>query len=334
MRTGIVGCGAISQVHLDTLSESADTKLVACCDIDEKKAKAAAEQFGASVYTDLEEMLQKESIDVLHICTPHYLHIQMAQMAARYCVHIFTEKPPAITVKDAKALLEVEKSVRLGVCFQNRYNKENKYIKELLDDGALGAVKGGRGMVFWKRTKAYYDTGAWRGKWETEGGGVLINQSIHTLDLLVYFLGQPISVQAKMSNYTMKDCIEVEDTFDAHIRFEKGTAIFYATNAYEKDAPVQVEIVGDKGSVFTKGNRVELSLEEETARSFPVEQVNGKSYWGASHKECIFDFYSSLKNGTPFLNDYSNVYPTIQLMHSAYESAKKGQEVIIKELFS
>lgn len=331
MRSCIVGCGAIAPIHATAICDREDTVLSGCCDIEEEKGRKFAKTFETHFYTDLEDLLQKEKPDVLHICTPHNLHLPMAKMAASYGVHVFSEKPPVISAEQVEELLDVEKSVRVGICFQNRYNGANRYIRNLLDEGALGTLLGGRGEVFWKRDAAYYTDGSWRGTKKREGGGVLINQAIHTLDLLVYFLGHPVSVQAKASNYTLHDVIEVEDTLEAYIQFEKATAMFFATNAYIKDAPVAVEIIGDKSSVYTSGNKVVLSENrEEKQLSFSTKNGGGKDYWGASHRDCIFDFYDSIREGRPFLNSFTQVLPTTRLMLAAYASAaENGKKIII-----
>ena len=182
-----------------------------------------------SAYASLEEMLENEQVDVLHICTPHYLHTPMAVYALEKGVHVFTEKPPAIS-RDQFATLKAaakENHARLGICFQNRYNESTKAMEEILASGENGKIVGARAFVSWMRTKEYYAESDWRGKWETEGGGCLINQSVHTLDLLNLFMGgQPVETQAHMMNYHLKDVIEVEDTVSAYIRYPDAAACF------------------------------------------------------------------------------------------------------------
>ena len=329
MKSAIVGCGSISSVHLEAIKNCPDTELVACCDIIEERSKTAKEKYGGTAYIDLEAMLTQEKPDVLHICTPHYLHVPMAQMAASRGIHIFSEKPPAISKEQMDAFVKLEEQVQIGICFQNRYNSENIYIKDLLEKSILGEIKGARAFVTWDRSETYYETGEWRGKWKTEGGGVLINQSIHTMDLLVHFLGKPVSVKASYDNYRLKETIEVEDTLMAYIRFEKGTAIFYATNAYVANSPIFLEITGEKGTVSANGKELTVTCADQdvTTPDFQAQSTLGKDYWGSSHEICIFDFYRCLAQGEKFPLSLSHAAPTTYLMLAAYESAKTGKEI-------
>ena len=334
MRSVLVGCGAIAPMHAEALQSCADTELAACCDIVRERADVFSAKYGGNSYTDLEEMLQSESPDVLHICTPHYLHLPMAEMAARYGVHVFTEKPPVITPVQLDAFLKVEEAVCVGVCFQNRYNSENRYVKEALLDGVLGRILGARATVFWSRGANYYASGDWRGTIAEEGGGVLINQAIHTLDLMVHFLGEPLSVEAVVSNFSLKNIIEVEDTLNACIHFGDARGLFFATNAYAEDAPVSLEIVGDKGRIAVEEQRVLVSMREEEPREirFDKEEGGGKSYWGASHVACIHDFYACLRDGRDYPVSLSAVLPTTRLMLSSYLSARTGAEVDVRTM--
>ena len=332
MKSAIVGCGLISSIHMEALKNCPNAELIACCDIIQERSEMSAAQYGAAAYTDLETMLDAEKPDVLHICTPHYLHVPMAQMAAARGIHIFSEKPAAISKEQMDAFMLLEKQVEIGICFQNRYNLENAYIKELIDSSALGEIKGARAFVTWDRDKSYYATGQWRGKWQSEGGGVLINQSIHTMDLLVYFLGKPVSVKASYDNYRLKETIEVEDTLMAYIRFEKGAAIFYATNAYVANSPIFMEITGEKGVVSANGKKmtVQCSDKKIEAPDFQAQSILGKDYWGAGHETCILDFYRCLEAGEKFPICLSNAAATTYLMLAAYESAKTGIEVYLQ----
>ena len=331
MKSAIVGCGSISSVHFEAIQNCPDAELVACCDIIEDRSIDAARKYGGKAYTDLETMLAEENPDVLHICTPHYLHVLMAQMAASRGIHIFSEKPPAISKEQMDDFLKLEEQVQVGICFQNRYNPENVYIKDLIDQSILGEIKGARAFVTWDRSEAYYATGEWRGKWKTEGGGVLINQSIHTMDLLVHFLGKPVSVKASYDNYRLQETIEVEDTLMAYIRFEKETAIFYATNAYAANSPIFMEIAGEKGVVSANGKDLTVTCPGQDIKTpdFQVQSTLGKDYWGSGHATCISDFYRCLKNGEKFPVSLSSAASTTYLVIAAYESAKTGKEIFL-----
>ena len=211
MRSAIVGCGSIAGVHAAVLTKSVYTQLTACADIRPERAQAMADACHIAAYGSLDELLDRERPDVLHICTPHHLHVPMALLALSRGVNVLMEKPPAISPESFEALLkEAGKSgLHTGVCFQNRYNPQVQYIRRALQGGQAGRVLGARAFVTWSRDDQYYTGSGWRGQWDTEGGGVLMNQSIHTMDLLVYLLGIPVSVEASMHNRHLPGVIQV-----------------------------------------------------------------------------------------------------------------------------
>lgn len=335
LKAAIVGCGGIAQVHEACLNGLDSAKLTAFADIQEERARAMAERNGGKAYSSLDELLEREEIDVLHICTPHVLHTPMAREAVRRGIHVFTEKPPVINWKqweDFRTLGESGKS-RIGICFQNRYNRSVTFLREFLASGKAGKILGARAFVTWKREAPYYTQSGWRGSLETEGGGVLINQSIHTLDLLGVFLGRASRVEASLGNHHLKDVIQVEDTFEAWLDFGGVSALFYASTAHCEDSPVLVELTCENALLRMEEKELAIrwkdgSLERHTFAS-PVSPATGKAYWGASHGLCIGDFYSSLLTGAPFMNDIPGVTDTVELMLSAYDSAREHRMVAL-----
>ena len=223
--------------------------------------------------------------------------------------------------------------VRVGVCFQNRYNASVQLLRRLLDSGRPGKLLGARAFVTWKREAPYYTESGWRGSLATEGGGVLINQSIHTMDLLVRFLGRPRQVEASIANHHLKGVIEVEDTMEAYLDFGGPTALFYATTAYCANSPVLVELVCEHATLRMEEREVTVTWADgETQRhSFPEAQpaAQGKAYWGSSHGLCISDFYHSLRTGAPFPNDIPGIRDTAELMLATYESARQNRVVTL-----
>ena len=191
MGAAVIGCGAISGVHADALRESQYAELLCVVDIKEDRAKKAADRYSCQWETDYRKVLDNKDIHVIHVCTPHYLHADMAIEGLKAGKHVLVEKPVAINVEQAKKMLEASKKYKsfLGVCFQNRYNPTSVVAKQILDSGELGKVLGIKGLVTWYRDEEYYSSSGWRGSFDTEGGGVLINQSIHTLDLMQWFGG-------------------------------------------------------------------------------------------------------------------------------------------------
>ncbi len=330
LRAAVVGCGGIAQVHAAVLASLEQVELAACADIVPERAQKLADRFGfKSAYGSLEEMLDKERIDVLHVCTPHVLHIPMAEQAAERGINIFMEKPPAMNRDQLNRLIKLYEKAKIGICFQNRYNPNVLYAKQILNAGELGKILGARAFVTWSRDKNYYESGGWHGKWSTEGGGVLMNQSIHTLDLLVSFLGNPSSAEAHMSNHHLKNWIEVEDTMEAYIDFQDRPALFYATTAYRADAPVLLEFCCENGTVRLEG--AETVTIQRNARSehisFAKQDTTGKDYWGSGHSTLIRKYYECLRTGERFPVEIPDVLQTMELTLGLYQSCRENSTV-------
>ena len=332
-KAAIVGCGSISQIHAVALKNIEEAQLVAVADIKLERAEKLANEYGAKPYSTLEEMLENERIDVLHICTPHYLHLPMLELAQQKGIAVFTEKPPVISYEQWQKLEKLSCENSIGICFQNRYNEATRYIEKVLASGKAGKIKGSRAFVTWSRDDKYYTESGWRGTWETEGGGALINQSIHTLDLMVRFLGTPKAVEANIANHHLKGIIEVEDTLEAFVGFGDKIGCFYATTAYCEDSPVLLEIVCENAKIIMEANDncfVRWNDGKVDNMDFSAElSSQNKAYWGASHEICIQDFYTCLNTGKPYQNNISSVEDTVKLMLAVYESARDGKVVEI-----
>jgi len=323
-KAAIIGCGAIHSLHAGAIATHPAVQLQAVVDIDPYKAEKSAQQFNCRYYTDYQQLLDQEEIDVVHICTPHYLHASMAIQAMRAGKHVLLEKPMAITVPDAEKIIEVSRMTgkRVGVCFQNRYNPTNRRIKALLASGEVGQILGARAFVTWKRDAAYYASGAWRGTWSQEGGGVLINQSIHTLDLLYWFLGKPKKLKASIDNRSLQNAIEVEDTAEGTLLYENdAVALFYATNAYCTDSPIRLELVCEKANICLDSELSILYQDGQVEHVVDGDPVSGKkSVWGAGHTLLIHDFYDHLLSGEPFPLDGEEGIHAVRLVQAFYKS--------------
>ena len=332
IRAAIVGCGGIAKVHAKCLSQIENVKLIAFADKAVEKAETFSQEFKGNYYASLEDMISLEEIDVLHICTPHYLHVPMAVYALEHGIHVFMEKPPVISYEQLKQLQNVSTDQYLGICFQNRYNPSVIQVKKLLDSGVPGKITGGRAIVTWSRGEEYYTQSGWRGELKTEGGGVLINQAIHTLDLLTLFLGKPLKAEAVLANHHLKGIIEVEDMMEAWITYQDNrNACFYATTAYGVDMPPLIEIVCENMTI--RMEELEVTCYEKSGKvtHLPIEAKGalGKSYWGAGHMDCIRDFYNSITKHLPFLLSLKELEDTVLLMLGIYESARTRQEILI-----
>ncbi len=331
----IIGCGAISPIHANAIRGSSRANLYAVCDILPEKAGALAEKYGCKWFADYKELLMDTGVDVVHICTPHYLHRVMAIDAMKSGKHVLVEKPIATRSIHGEEMVNVsrETGMRLGACFQNRYNDTSVKIKQFLESGKAGRIIGARAFVTWHRDRNYYAGSDWRGKKATEGGGVLINQAIHTLDLLQWFLGDVERVKGNVDTRLLKDVIEVEDTAEATIIFKSGAvALFYATNCYAKDSPVEMEIICEKAVLKLSGG-LTISCSDGT-REYTEDtdlKTGGKPYWGCGHAALIEDYYDCLAEEKPFRVDGRQALPSLRIIEAVYDSSRTGKDMLFKK---
>jgi predicted dehydrogenase len=298
----IIGCGAIHSVHADAISSLETVRLRVVADTDKEKAQAAAVKYDCKYTTDYTEILNNPDVQIVHLCTPHFLHAPMAKAFMQAGKHVITEKPMGLNMQECNELIEISRQTgrNLGVCLQNRYHDTSIKMKELVDSGEMGRVLGARAFLTWSRDRDYYLKSPWRGTWEKEGGSLLMNQAIHTLDLLQWLLGDVEDVKGAISTHYLSDLIETEDTAEAVLYFRSGTrALFYASNAYVSNSPIFLEIVCEHGSMTLNG---ELTVcwhdgRREVFRDVPP--VGYKSYWGTGHKNLIADFYDCIDKGVP-----------------------------------
>ena len=330
MKVAIIGLGVIGAVHAELIVNRGD-ELTALCDVDPAVLASAQEKWAkdAHLYTDYKEMLAKEALDVVHICTPHYLHTEMIVEALAHNVNTLCEKPLCIHLEDIDRILAAEESSSaiLGVCHQNRYLASNRFAKAYLADKKIRAA---HGSVVWKRDAAYYAADAWRGKWATEGGGSLINQALHTLDLTMWFSGDPERALATAANLTLKNEIEVEDTIFA--RFAGDVPFtFLGTNVSEADMPVEITIrLEDYTTVTVLPSAVLINGVPVPAVSGGKKEAYGKDCYGSGHEALIDDFHSAAEEGRHVPIDGREGARVIRLILAAYESARTNQEVKIK----
>ena len=327
IRAAVIGCGGISSRHLEAISHMDDVELVCVADVREDRAKAKAEQYGCAYTTDWHEFAKREDIDVVHLCTPHYLHAPMAIELLDAGKRVLTEKPMASEVADAEEMIRPAAG-RLGVVFQNRYNDAAQYIKKAIADERYGKLLSLRAAVNWHRTPEYYTESGWRGKFATEGGGVLINQAFHTLDLLIYFAGKPAAVRGSVSTDVLYDYIEVEDTAHGLIKFENGLmANFYCTTTFGTDRPVEIELIFEKGVLKTDAETLREKVDGEEKTIITQELSGEKSYWGATHEVLIRDFYDCVKENKPFWIDGASALPVLKMLKGVYASSACHEEI-------
>ena len=326
MKVGIIGVGAIAQIHISALKKT-DHHIVALCDLDIKQCIEASNKFSlnANIYSDYIKMLDCEKLDLIHICTPHYLHAEMICEGLKRNVNVLCEKPLAI---NERQLIEIEKAVQkskaqLGICFQNRFNAAMLYIKDYLKDKEITAASAN---LIWDRGVNYYAQGKWRGTWSQEGGGVMINQAIHGLDILQWLCGMPECVTAYTANVSLKNVIEVEDTAFGLFKMKNGGKfVVNATNAASFCFPIYYMF-------RASGHTVELTADNIIIDGKFITKsdglpIFGKEVWGVGHISLIKNFYNCLESGEKFSIGFDEGKNAVKLVLAMYRS--NGQEIKI-----
>ncbi len=320
LRIGLVGCGSIAQAHAAAIAQLPDAALTRFADVKIERAEAMAARYGGAAHPSLSAMLQAGDLDVLHICTPHDLHAGMIEQGLAEGLYVFTEKPPVICRAELDRLLSLPGIERVGVCLQNRWNPATARAQAVIASGELGAPVGIRAFVTWARGASYYLDSGWRGDWKTEGGGALINQSVHTLDLMILLMGMPDDCRCIMTNAHLNGVIQVEDTAAIYLKFGARPGLMYASTAYAVDAPVLIEVECERGAVRIEGTDVGVRQGGAwTLESCEEQRGGAKSYWGNGHLRCIEAFYRCVKRGEAFPTSLRAVVPTVDAMLKCYE---------------
>jgi UDP-N-acetyl-2-amino-2-deoxyglucuronate dehydrogenase len=324
----VVGCGDVSIVHLQAIENLTDAELVGICDTDESRRAAVAEQYGVPGFAGHREMIDAVRPDVVHISTPHHQHVAVAIDCVDAGVPVLLEKPVAHTVAEADRLIDVARGrpeVKVGICLQNRYNTAARTAYDLLRSGDLGRTLGGSATVLWHRTPAYYEAKPWRGRLRDSGGGVLINQAIHTLDLMEWLLGDVVSVRGHAGRYGLDGVVDVEDTAHLLLDHENGArSVVFATVTNVTDSPVTIEIVTENAVLLIRGDlTVTYAGGRVKTIAEPVASTGGRAYWGASHELLIADFYRSLAGPEPFWIGPEEGVKSLRIISQLYQISTK-----------
>lgn len=338
-RVGIIGCGTIFPMHARSIKNLKGVQLVSVCDIQPKRAREKAGLYRCSHYTDYREMLAKERLDAVHICTPHYLHAPMVIEAARRRINVLTEKPMGLNPSEAKREIASAKKNRitLGVISQNRFNPGSQLIKKRISDGSLGKMKAARLILSYCKPDSYYRKSPWKGRKKLEGGGVVIDQAIHYLDVLRWLSPSPVEyVESKVAN-RFHSFIDVEDSAEGTIKFKDGFyAGFYLINYYSYDNDPEIEIDCQKARVnIVKDSAKIRYFKGKTERIAPekseyIDYGDGvRDYWGYCHYKQIKDFYDSLRAGRKPAIVGEDAIKTQELVWAIYESSRRNARVYL-----
>jgi UDP-N-acetyl-2-amino-2-deoxyglucuronate dehydrogenase len=329
----IVGMGHIAKKHIDAIEKAEGAKLVAVCD---NNAERLEEYQGTyETYTDLDEMLKvNPEIHVVNICVPSGLHARLTKIVASHNKHIIVEKPMSLKLEDAEEMIQTakEKGVKLAVVHPNRFRPAVMKLKEKMEAGSFGKLSHANATVRWNRGQEYYDQAPWRGTKEFDGG-VLMNQAIHNLDLLLWFMGPVESVQGMAATRFRK--IEAEDVSAAVVTFKSGAigVIEAATTIYPKNLEESLAIFGETASVKISGSNAlfldtwDIEGEPEDAKDRFNESIKDNPLGKPGHQWIVEDMVKAVQEDRePIVNGEDGLAP-VKLILAMLESAEKGTKV-------
>lgn len=336
-KVGLVGCGNIFPMHAQSLINTKDVELTAVCDIRSSRARDAAEKYNCRYYLDYRHLLEEETLDAVHILTPHYLHPPMAIQALNKKINVLTEKPISINPRDAQKMIKCAKQnkVKLAVISQNRYNPGSQLVKKNLLNGKLGKVKAAKLILSYHKLDSYYKKSDWKGRLDKEGGGVLIDQAIHFIDVLRWLIDDELDYIEANTARRLHNFIEVEDLAEGIIRFKKGSYVcFYLINFYSYDADPEIEmdclngrvkIIKDSAKIGFYDGRV---VKAEPQPSEYIDYGQGrKDYWGFCHWIQIKEFYQALKEDRQPEVSAEDALKTQIIVWNIYKSARLKRRI-------
>lgn len=334
---GIIGTGSIAGVHVQSVRELENCQLLGLASSSRERAKAAAEKFGLRVYEDYRNLLKDNDIKVVIICTHSGNHLEPTLAAAEAGKHVLVEKPLEVTLKRADQMIDAcrKAGVKLGCIFQNRFSPDYQRLKAAVTAGHLGKLNLGNAYIKWYRQPDYYQSSSWKGTIKGDGGAALINQGIHTIDLLLDIMGDVDSVFAKVR--TVKHDIEGEDLGVGLITFKSGAlGTVEGSTAITPGYPERLEVFGDKGSVILEaGKIISWQIGEETQETEAEQEDNGSgasdptAIGHALHKAQIEDFVNAILEGRDPLVTGVSGRKSLELILNIYKSSKKGKEVSV-----
>ena len=349
MKFAIVGAGAIGDLHAQTIASLPPAEVSVVVDVQRERAQAMAERHQALALSDPFEALTLPDIDAVAICTPSGQHADMVVAALKAGKHVVVEKPLDISLEAAHrvAAAERESDRRVTVISQHRFDTSSRVVHDAVSSGRLGKVSSGIASISWWLSQAYYDSAGWRGTWALDGGGALMNQGIHTIDLLVWFLGEPVEVFA-WTGLLAHERIEVEDTAVATIRFASGAlGVIQGTTSAYPGLNARVQIHGDRGSAVIDDDELiyfHTARDGETTPDIGAGSPDNQAValLGAqarsadpgtagpkptSHTAQYQDFLSCVINDRPPLVTVAEATRTLAVIRAIYDSADSGRPV-------
>lgn len=343
----LIGCGRISSKHVEAIFENRDiVQMVACCDLILDRAQAIAEKveklcgYRPEVHKDYKKLLTRDDIDFVAVATPSGSHYEISVESMEHSKNVLVEKPMALSTEHINSMVDIakRKNVKLGVCFQNRFNPPVQELRKKIENGHFGKIFYGTISVRWNRTKDYYEQANWRGTWEQDGG-VLMNQSIHGIDLLQWILGgEPKRVVALIKNFN-HNYIEVEDFGVGIVEFRSGTVgiIEGTSTVFDRNLEEVLTVFGERGTVKIGGlavNRVEIwRFTGEDTHPF-ASLPDPDTVYGKGHVLLYKDFCHSIIDGREPLVNGDEGRKAVEIVLGIYKSALEGKWVEFPLSFS
>ncbi|MEL6105108.1 MAG: Gfo/Idh/MocA family oxidoreductase [Planctomycetota bacterium] len=337
---GIVGCGMIANFHAKAIKDAAGAELIGAASRRMDATQTFATEHGCHAFASLEEMLADDRIGAVSVCTPSGAHLDPAVAAARAGKHVIVEKPLEITTERCDKIIQAceEAGVRLTAIFQSRFHQSSRLMKQAVDAGRFGRITMGDAYVKWYRSQEYYDSGAWRGTWELDGGGALMNQAIHSVDLLLWLMG-PVKQISAMTATMTHERIEVEDVAVANLKFENGAlGVIEATTTAYPGALKRIEISGSEGSAILEEEDIkQWEFADETPEDATLrKEMLGKTETGGGaadpaaighhgHTLLFEEAVSAITENRPSILDGREGRRSVEVICAIYESAKTGQ---------
>jgi UDP-N-acetyl-2-amino-2-deoxyglucuronate dehydrogenase len=343
---GIIGTGNISTWHAAGIEAHPDCSVTAVSNRTVSKAETFAEKYGCDVESDWRALISRDDISAVCICTASGLHAEQSIAASQAGKHVLVEKPMAITLKDAADMIAAARAndTKLGVIFQKRTEPDVLKLKKAVNSGIFGTILFGDASIKWWRNQAYYDSGAWRGTWDLDGGGCTMNQGIHGIDILQYIMGVDVeSVYAKIA--TAAHDIEVEDVAIALLTYKNGAfGRLQTSTAVNPGQGNIIEINGTLGTAvltddtitgFAVSDSKETPAEDEILAE-PAERSasasNPMDLSMSGHIEHVRNFVYAVRNGEELICSGEEGIKSLRIIHALYESARRGEEVFLDEL--
>jgi len=333
---GIIGCGNISTIHAKAIQAIPEARLRAFYSHSQPKAEKMAQQYCVEFEANLDRFLERHDIQVVSICTPSGTHAELGIKAAAAGKHVVVEKPIDVTLEKAQMLIDAchKAGVKLAVIFQSRFLPAVQILKSAIDRNRLGRIIMGDAYVKWYRTREYYEAARWRGTLALDGGGALINQSIHTIDLLQHFVG-PVASVFGFAEKKLHPYIEAEDTAVAVLKFKNGAlGVIEGATSISPGFSRRVEIHGEKGSVFLDGNDITAwNLTDTGEEEEALSRLKGRDLSnGASdpmaldisgHRRQMEDLIVAIRQDRPPMIDGAEGLKALELVLAIYRSARE-----------